>query len=171
MSGINNLHDFNCGLKAYRKDVIKTVEVYGEMHRYIPVLAKWAGFAKITEKVVSHQERKYGVTKFGLERFINGFLDLLSISFISKFGKRPMHLFGSLGTLMFAVGFLISLWLGVNKLFINTGAPLIADRAEFYLALTAMILGSLLFIAGFLGELISRTSVNRNQYNIEKEIL
>jgi glycosyltransferase involved in cell wall biosynthesis len=170
MSGIKNLHDFNCGLKAYRKEVVKTVEVYGEMHRYIPVLAKWAGFSKITEKAVQHQERKYGVTKFGLERFINGFLDLLSITFISKFGKRPMHLFGSLGTLMFGVGFLISLWLGINKLFINTGARLIADRAEFYLALTAMILGTLLFIAGFLGELISRTSTTRNQYNIEKEI-
>jgi glycosyltransferase involved in cell wall biosynthesis len=170
MSGIKNLHDFNCGLKAYRKEVVKTVEVYGEMHRYIPVLAKWAGFSKITEKAVQHQERKYGVTKFGLERFINGFLDLLSITFISKFGKRPMHLFGSLGTVMFAVGFLISLWLGINKLFINTGARLIADRAEFYLALTAMIIGSLLFIAGFLGELISRTSTTRNQYNIEKEI-
>ena len=170
MSGIKTLHDFNCGLKAYRKDVVKTVEVYGEMHRYIPVLAKWAGFHKITEKVVQHQERKYGVTKFGLERFINGFLDLLSITFISKFGKRPMHLFGSLGTVMFSVGFLISLWLGVNKLFINTGARLIADRAEFYLAITAMIIGSLLFIAGFLGELISRTSTTRNQYNIEKEI-
>ena len=170
MSGIKNLHDFNCGLKAYRKEVVKTVEVYGEMHRYIPVLAKWAGFSKITEKAVQHQERKYGVTKFGLERFINGFLDLLSITFISKFGKRPMHLFGSLGTVMFAVGFLISLWLGVNKLFINTGARLIADRAEFYLALTSMIIGSLLFIAGFLGELISRTSTTRNQYNIEKEI-
>jgi hypothetical protein len=170
MSGINNLHDFNCGLKAYRNEVIKTVEVYGEMHRYIPVLAKWDGFSKITEKVVTHQERKYGVTKFGLERFINGFLDLLSITFISKFGKRPMHIFGSLGTIMFAVGFLIALWLGVNKLFINTGARLIADRAEFYLALTFMMIGSLLFIAGFLGELISRTSVTRNQYNIEKEI-
>ncbi len=170
MSGIKNLHDFNCGLKAYKKDVIKTVEVYGEMHRYIPVLAKWAGFSKITEKAVQHQERKYGVTKFGLERFINGFLDLLSITFISKFGKRPMHLFGTLGTIMFGIGFLISLWLGVYKLFINTGSRLIADRAEFYLALTAMILGSLLFIAGFLGELISRTSPNRNQYNIEKEI-
>lgn len=170
MSGIKNLHDFNCGLKAYKKDVIKTIEVYGEMHRYIPVLAKWAGFSKITEKVVQHQERKYGVTKFGLERFINGFLDLLSITFISKFGKRPMHLFGGLGTVMFGVGFLISLWLGVYKLFINTGSRLIADRAEFYLALTAMILGSLLFVAGFLGELISRNSPNRNQYNIEKEI-
>ena len=170
MSGINNLHDFNCGLKAYRRNVIKTVEVYGEMHRYIPVLAKWAGFSKITEKIVSHQERKYGVTKFGLERFINGFLDLLSITFISKFGKRPMHLFGSLGTIMFAVGFIISLWLGINKVFINTDARLIADRAEFYLALTSMIIGSLLFIAGFLGELIARTSITRNQYNIEIEI-
>ena len=170
MSGIKNLHDFNCGLKAYKKEVIKTVEVYGEMHRYIPVLAKWAGFSKITEKVVQHQERKYGVTKFGLERFINGFLDLLSITFISKFGKRPMHLFGTLGTIMFGIGFLISLWLGIYKVFINTGSRLIADRAEFYLALTAMILGSLLFIAGFLGELISRTSPNRNQYNVEKEI-
>ena len=170
MSGIDNLHDFNCGLKAYKNEVIKTVEVYGEMHRYIPVLAKWAGFSKITEKVVQHQERKYGVTKFGLERFINGFLDLLSITFISKFGKRPMHLFGSLGTVMFIVGFLISLWLGVNKLFINTGARLIADRAEFYLALATMIIGSLLFVAGFLGELIARTSLTRNQYNIEKEI-
>ncbi|MCB0400550.1 MAG: glycosyltransferase family 2 protein [Flavobacteriales bacterium] len=170
MSGIKNLHDFNCGLKAYRKEVVKTVEVYGEMHRYIPVLAKWAGFSKITEKVVQHQERKYGVTKFGLERFINGFLDLLSITFISKFGKRPMHLFGGLGTVMFAIGFVISLWLGVYKLFINTGSRLIADRAEFYLALTAMIIGSLLFVAGFLGELISRNSPNRNQYNIEKEI-
>ena len=170
MSGINNLHDFNCGLKAYRRNAIKTVEVYGEMHRYIPVLAKWAGFSKITEKIVSHQERKYGVTKFGLERFINGFLDLLSITFISKFGKRPMHLFGSLGTIMFAVGFIISLWLGINKVFINTDARLIADRAEFYLALTSMIIGSLLFIAGFLGELIARTSITRNQYNIEIEI-
>ena len=170
MSGVKNLHDFNCGLKAYRKEVIKTVEVYGEMHRYIPVLARWAGFTKITEKVVQHQERKYGITKFGLERFINGFLDLLSITFISKFGKRPMHLFGSLGTLMFLMGLLISFWLGINKLFINTDARLIADMAEFYLALTAMIIGSLLFIAGFLGELISRSSPIRNQYNIEKEI-
>lgn len=170
MSGIKNLHDFNCGLKAYRSDVVKTIEVYGEMHRYIPVIAKWAGFSKITEKVVQHRERKYGVTKFGLERFINGFLDLLTITFISKFGKRPMHLFGTLGTVMFVIGFLISLWLGIYKVFINTGSRLIADRAEFYLALTCMILGTLLFLAGFLGELISRSSSNRNQYNIEKEI-
>lgn len=173
MSGIKNLHDFNCGLKAYRKDVVKTVEVYGEMHRYIPVLAKWAGFAKITEKVVSHQERKYGVTKFGLERFINGFLDLLSITFISKFGKRPMHLFGTLGTLMFGVGFLSALYIGIMKLYhLNKGvkAILVTDNPYFYIALTCMVLGSLLFIAGFLGELISRSSVNRNLYNIEKVI-
>jgi glycosyltransferase involved in cell wall biosynthesis len=173
MSGIKTLHDFNCGLKAYRKDVIKTVEVYGEMHRYIPVLAKWAGFAKITEKVVAHQERKYGVTKFGLERFINGFLDLLSITFISKFGKRPMHLFGTLGTLMFGIGFLSAIYIGAMKLYhLNKGvkAILVTDNPYFYIALTSMILGSLLFIAGFLGELIARTSVNRNQYNIEKTI-
>lgn len=173
MSGIKTLHDFNCGLKAYRKDVVKTVEVYGEMHRYIPVLAKWAGFAKITEKVVSHQERKYGVTKFGLERFINGFLDLLSITFISKFGKRPMHLFGTLGTLMFGVGFLSALYIGIMKLYhLNKGvkAILVTDNPYFFIALTCMILGSLLFIAGFLGELISRSSENRNQYNVEKVI-
>lgn len=173
MSGIKTLHDFNCGLKAYRKDVVKTVEVYGEMHRYIPVLAKWAGFAKITEKVVSHQERKYGVTKFGLERFINGFLDLLSITFISKFGKRPMHLFGTLGTLMFGVGFLSALYIGIMKLYhLNKGikAILVTDNPYFFIALTCMVLGSLLFIAGFLGELISRSSENRNQYNVEKVI-
>ena len=173
MSGINNLHDFNCGLKAYRKDVIKTVEVYGEMHRYIPVLAKWAGFSKITEKVVAHQERKYGVTKFGIERFINGFLDLLSITFISKFGKRPMHLFGSIGTVMFLVGFLSAAYIGIMKVY-HLGAGiktiLVTDNPYFFIALTAMILGSLLFVAGFLGELISRTSTVRNQYNIEKEI-
>lgn len=173
MSGIKNLHDFNCGLKAYRKEVIKTVEVYGEMHRYIPVLAKWAGFTKITEKVVSHQERKYGVTKFGLERFINGFLDLLSITFISKFGKRPMHLFGSLGTFMFGVGFLSAAYIGIAKIYcLSKGikAILVTDNPYFYISLTAMVLGSLLFVAGFLGELISRASTTRNQYNIEKEI-
>jgi len=173
MSGINNLHDFNCGLKAYRKDVIKTVEVYGEMHRYIPVLAKWAGFSKITEKVVAHQERKYGVTKFGIERFINGFLDLLSITFISKFGKRPMHLFGSIGTVMFLVGFLSAAYIGIMKVYHLGGGIktiLVTDNPYFFIALTAMILGSLLFVAGFLGELISRTSTVRNQYNIEKEI-
>mgnify|MGYP003641448714 CR=1 FL=1 len=173
MSGINNLHDFNCGLKAYKKEVIKTIEVYGEMHRYIPLLAKWAGFAKITEKAVSHQERKYGVTKFGLERFINGFLDLLSITFIAKFGKRPMHLFGSLGTLMFIVGFLSAAYIGVMKLYdLNQGNKtiLVTDNPYFFIALTSMILGSLLFVAGFLGELISRNSPTRNLYHIEKEI-
>lgn len=170
MSGIKNLHDFNCGLKAYKKEVIKNIEVYGEMHRYIPVIAKWAGFEKITEKAVQHRERKYGTTKFGIERFINGFLDLLSITFMAKFSKRPMHLFGTLGTFMFLIGFLISFWLGINKLFIDTSARLLADRAEFYLALVAMIIGSLLFISGFLGELISRSSVHRNKYQIEKEI-
>lgn len=170
MSGINNLHDFNCGLKSYRKEVVKSIEVYGEMHRYIPVIAKWAGFEKIGEKVVKHQERKYGVTKFGLERFINGFLDLLSITFISKFGRRPMHLFGFFGTLMFVIGFLISLWLGINKLFINTGSKLIADRTEFYLALVVMIIGVQLFLAGFLAELIVRNASGRNNYLIEKEI-
>ncbi len=173
MSGINNLHDFNCGLKAYRKNVVKTVEVYGEMHRYIPVLAKWAGFSKITEKVVIHQERKYGVTKFGLERFINGFLDLLSITFISKFGKRPMHLFGSLGTIMFGMGFISAAYIGAIKIYhLSQGVKtvLVTDNPYFYIALTSMVIGSLLFIAGFLGELISRTSTTRNQYNIEKEI-
>ena len=173
MSGINNLHDFNCGLKAYRKDVIKTVEVYGEMHRYIPVLAKWAGFSKITEQIVSHQERKYGVTKFGLERFINGFLDLLSITFISKFGKRPMHLFGSIGTVVFLVGFLSAVYIGLMKMYnlsVGVKSILVTANPFFFIALTAMILGSFLFIAGFLGELISRTSAVRNQYNIEKEI-
>ncbi|MBI2280142.1 MAG: glycosyltransferase family 2 protein [Bacteroidetes bacterium] len=173
MSGINNLHDFNCGLKAYRKEVIKTIEVYGEMHRYIPVLAKWAGFSKITEKPVQHQERKYGVTKFGLERFINGFLDLLSITFIARFGKRPMHLFGTLGTLMFFIGFLSAFYIGIMKLYrLNKGIDtiLVTDNPYFYIALTSMILGSLLFVSGFLGELISRNSPTRNTYHIEKKI-
>lgn len=173
MSGINNLHDFNCGLKAYRKDVIKTIEVYGEMHRYIPVLAKWAGFSKITEKPVQHQERKYGVTKFGLERFINGFLDLLSITFIARFGKRPMHLFGTLGTLMFFIGFLSAFYIGIMKLYrLNKSIDtiLVTDNPYFFIALTSMILGSLLFVSGFLGELISRNSPTRNTYHIEKKI-
>lgn len=173
MSGINNLHDFNCGLKAYRKEVIKTIEVYGEMHRYIPVLAKWAGFSKITEKPVQHQERKYGVTKFGLERFINGFLDLLSITFIARFGKRPMHLFGTLGTLMFFIGFLSAFYIGIMKLYrLNKGIDtiLVTDNPYFFIALTSMILGSLLFVSGFLGELISRNSPTKNTYHIEKKI-
>jgi glycosyltransferase involved in cell wall biosynthesis len=172
MSGINNLHDFNCGLKSYKRDVIKTVEVYGEMHRYIPVIAKWAGFTKIGEKVVEHRARKYGTTKFGLERFINGFLDLLSITFVSKFGKRPMHLFGLLGTIMFLVGFLATVYLGTSKLWdiyhLGIRDRLITQRPSFYIALTTMVMGTMFFLCGFLGELISRNSLDRNTYLIEK---
>jgi glycosyltransferase involved in cell wall biosynthesis len=174
VSKINNLHDFNCGLKAYRKEVVKSIEVYGEMHRYIPVIAKWAGFPKIGEKVVQHRERKYGKSKFGLSRFVNGFLDLMTISFIGKFGKRPMHFFGLWGTLMFIIGFGSVIWLGASKLmdeyYYHVRAPLLTDRPTFYIALTTMILGTMLFLAGFLGELISRNSVTRNQYLIEKRI-
>jgi len=172
MSGIYTLHDFNCGLKSYKVEVVKSIEVYGEMHRYIPVIAKWAGFTKITEKVVEHRARKYGTTKFGLERFVNGFLDLLSIMFVSKFGKRPMHLFGTLGTLMFLLGFFLSAWLGISKLYAvanNLPARLLTERPSFYLAITCMILGSQLFLSGFLGELISRNSSERNQYIIESK--
>jgi glycosyltransferase involved in cell wall biosynthesis len=172
MSGIYTLHDFNCGLKSYKIEVVKSIEVYGEMHRYIPVIAKWAGFTKITEKVVEHRARKYGTTKFGLERFVNGFLDLLSIMFVSKFGKRPMHLFGTLGTLMFLLGFFLSAWLGISKLYAvanNLPARLLTERPSFYLAITCMILGSQLFLSGFLGELISRNSSERNQYIIESK--
>lgn len=171
MSGINNLHDFNCGLKSYRSEVVKSIEVYGEMHRYIPVIAKWAGFTKITEKVVEHRARKYGSTKFGLERFINGFLDLLSITFVSKFGKRPMHLFGTLGTLMFFFGFILAAYLGISKLwavYTNEYARLITNRPSFYIALTCMILGTQLFLAGFISELVGRNSTERNHYLIEK---
>ncbi len=172
-SGINNLHDFNCGLKAYKKDVVKNIEVYGEMHRYIPVIAKWAGFVKIEEKVVTHRERKYGVTKFGLERFINGFLDLLSITFVSKFGKRPMHFFGLWGTLSFFFGGLVSLILIVEKVYKShylIPTRDVTDKPLFYLALAAMIIGTQLFLAGFLGEMISRNSNDRNRYQIEKKI-
>ncbi|MBN2596593.1 MAG: glycosyltransferase family 2 protein [Marinifilaceae bacterium] len=172
MSGIK-LHDFNCGLKAYKKKVVKSVEVYGEMHRYIPILAKEAGFVKITEKVVQHQERKYGVTKFGLSRFINGFLDLLSISFISKFGKKPMHFFGLLGTLMFLVGFFASAWIGFQKLYsmsLGIMAHRVTDSPYFFIALTTMIIGTQLFLTGFVAELVSRSSSERNTYQIEKEI-
>jgi len=172
MSGIS-LHDFNCGLKAYKRDVVKNIEVYGEMHRYIPVIAKWSGFTKIGEKEVHHQERKYGTTKFGLERFINGFLDLMSITFVSKFGKRPMHLFGFLGTIMFFIGFFVSLWLGADKLYSiyhNEHARLITEQPLFYIALVTMILGTQLFLAGFLGELISRSSPVRNNYLVEKRV-
>jgi glycosyltransferase involved in cell wall biosynthesis len=166
------LHDMNCGLKAYKKKVVKSIEVYGDMHRFIPVLAKWAGFKKIGEKVVKHQERKYGVTKFGLERFIRGPLDLISVMFISKFGKRPMHLFGVLGTLMFLVGFLAALWVGIVKLYaVKHGIRirLVADNPYFYIALTSMIIGTQLFVAGFLADLISRNSPDRNQYQIAEK--
>jgi len=172
MSGIK-LHDFNCGLKAYRKSVIKSIEVYGEMHRYIPVIAKWAGFKKIGEKVVAHQSRKYGVTKFGMERFVNGFLDLISISFVGKFGRKPMHFFGLLGTLMFFFGFVAIAWLGGNKLYClnnHIKSILLTESPYFYLALTTMIMGTLLFLAGFLAEMIARNSHDRNKYLIEKKI-
>jgi glycosyltransferase involved in cell wall biosynthesis len=166
------LHDMNCGLKAYKKQVVKTIEVYGDMHRFIPVLAKGAGFKKIGEKVVKHQERKCGVTKFGLERFIRGPLDLLSVMFISKFGKRPMHLFGVLGTLMFVIGFLAALWVGILKLYaVHQGIRirLVADNPYFYIALTSMIIGTQLFVAGFLADLISRNSPDRNNYHISQK--
>lgn len=172
VSGIR-LHDFNCGLKAYRLNVVKSVEVYGDMHRYIPVLAKSNGFTRIGEKVVQHQERKYGVTKFGMDRFLKGFLDLLTVSFLTRFGKKPMHLFGALGSLMFLVGFGMALYLGIDKLIAlikHVPQPLIADNAFFYIGLTAMIIGTLLFIGGFLGELISRSAPERNHYEVEKEI-
>ena len=165
MSGIE-LHDFNCGLKAYDGEVVKNIEVYGEMHRYIPVIAKWAGFKNIGEKEVQHQERKYGVTKFGLERFVNGFLDLMSITFISRFGKKPMHFFGLMGTLMFFVGFGLVTWMVTSKLV--WGGRLVADRAEFYLSLLMIILGTMFFLAGFLGEMIARNNPFRNQYQISK---
>ena len=173
VSGIKNLHDFNCGLKAYRKEVIKNIEVYGEMHRYIPYLAKNAGFGNIGEKVVHHQARKYGVTKFGLNRFVNGYLDLISLWFLSKFGVKPMHIFGFLGSLMFIFGFLAVVGVGAHKLYaMYSGQPyiLVTDPPYFYLALTTMILGTQLFLAGFLGEMIARNSSERNKYQVEKEI-
>lgn len=169
LTGIN-LHDFNCGLKAYKLAVVKSIELYGDMHRYIPPLAKYAGFTRIGEKVVQHQARKYGTTKFGLNRFLNGPLDLLSVVFMGKFGKKPMHLFGALGTLTFFIGFLFAVYIGIDKLFLHTTAKLIAERTEFYLALTAMIIGVQFFLAGFLAELIGRNSSSRNVYLIEKEI-
>lgn len=165
------LHDFNCGLKAYRKEVVKNIDVYGEMHRYIPVLAKNAGYYKIDEKVVQHQARKYGKTKFGAERFINGFLDLITIWFLSKFGKRPMHLFGALGILMFFFGFLSAAWIGGSKLYkLYQGKPgiLVTDNPWFYISLTTMIIGTLLFLAGFLGELILRSSREKERYRISE---
>ena len=168
VSGINNLHDFNCGLKAYRRDVVKNIEVYGEMHRYIPYLAKQAGFGRIGEKVVQHQARKYGASKFmGWNRFVNGYLDLLTLWFLSTFGKKPMHVFGFLGTIMFLIGFFAAFLLAVGKVF---GLLWITDSAFFYLSLTMMILGTQFFLAGFLGDLISRTSNVRNDYQIEEKI-
>ncbi len=168
------LHDFNCGLKAYRNEVVKSIEVYGEMHRYIPYMAKQAGFSNIGELVVRHQARKYGTTKFGLSRFIFGYLDLMSISFISRFGKRPMHLFGTLGSLMFLLGFLAVVWLGGYKIYQQFHGILmerVTASPIFYIALTSMILGTQLFLAGFLGELVSRTSTERNHYLIDKRII
>lgn len=168
-SGVK-LHDFNCGLKAYRKDVIKTIDVNGEMHRYIPVLAKNAGFSNIGEQVVQHQARKYGKTKFGAERFVNGFLDLLTIWFVSKFGKSPMHLFGALGTIVFVVGFFFALYLGVDKLFVHKTSRLITERPQFYISLVCMLIGVQLFIAGFLGELILRKSRATTRYVIKEQV-
>ncbi|WP_179345715.1 glycosyltransferase family 2 protein [Winogradskyella ursingii] len=164
------LHDFNCGLKAYSNAVVKHIDVYGEMHRYIPVLAKNAGFTKIGEKVVQHQARKYGKTKFGMNRFINGFLDLLTIWFISRFGRRPMHLFGALGVIMFIIGFGFALYLGLDKLFFNPSGRLITDRPQFYLSLSTMIIGSQFFIAGFLGELILRSKRQQQRYFIKEDL-
>jgi len=168
-SGVK-LHDFNCGLKAYKRNVIKNIEVRGEMHRYIPVLAKSAGFGNIGEKIVQHQARKYGKTKFGMERFINGFLDLITIWFVSKFGRRPMHLFGALGVIMFIIGFGFALYLGIDKLFINPTARLITQTPEFYISLTAMIIGTQLFLAGFLGEIMVRSRKNEKRYHISEEL-
>jgi glycosyltransferase involved in cell wall biosynthesis len=171
-SGIK-LHDFNCGLKAYRLEVVKNIEIYGEMHRYIPVIANYAGFTRIGEKVVAHQSRKYGVTKFGLDRFVKGFLDLLSISFVSKFGRRPMHFFGMIGTIMFVLGFIAAAWLGAQKLYnLHHGikAILVTSSPYFYISLTLMIIGSLLFVTGFLAEMISRIGVDRNRYLVSKTI-
>ncbi|GGW66800.1 glycosyltransferase involved in cell wall biosynthesis [Winogradskyella epiphytica] len=168
-SGVK-LNDFNCGLKAYSNSVVKHIDVYGEMHRYIPVLAKNAGFTKIDEKIVQHQARKYGKTKFGMNRFINGFLDLITIWFVSRFGKRPMHLFGALGVLMFIIGFGFAIYLGIDKLFIHPTGRLITDRPQFYISLSTMIIGSQFFIAGFLGELILRSKKQQQRYFIKDQI-
>jgi glycosyltransferase involved in cell wall biosynthesis len=172
MSGIQ-LNDFNCGLKAYRKKVIKSIEVYGEMHRYIPILAHREGFKKIGEKVVTHYPRKHGVSKFGLERFINGFLDLQSIVFITRFGKKPMHFFGSLGSLVFLIGLTLFGWIGGHKLYclwMDIPEKNIAEQSSFYIALVTMVIGTQLFLAGFLGELIARNAPHRNEYSIETEL-
>lgn len=165
------LHDFNCGIKAYKSEVIKTIEVFGEMHRYIPVLAAHAGFTKIGEQIVQHQARKYGVTKFGWTRFVNGFLDLLTLRFLNKFGKRPMHFFGLIGTVMLLVGFFFSIYLGFDKLFIKTSGRLITERPEFFIALATMIMGSQFFLAGFLGEIILRNKKIKKQYKIAEKLV
>ncbi|MCI7310711.1 MAG: glycosyltransferase family 2 protein [Prevotella sp.] len=173
ISGVKNLHDFNCGLKAYRKDVVKNIEVYGEMHRYIPYLAKNAGFGKIGEKVVQHQARKYGSSKFGFNRFFNGYLDLITLWFLSNFGKKPMHVFGLWGTIVFLIGFVSAFVIGADKLYsLANGIPqrLVTDSPYFYISLTMMMLGTQLFLAGFIGDLISRSSHNRNDYQIEERI-
>ena len=174
VSGIKNLHDFNCGLKAYRKEVVKNIEVYGEMHRYMPYLAKNAGFDKIAEKPVHHQARKFGKSKFmGWNRFVNGYLDLLTLWFLGTFGKKPMHVFGFLGTIMFMIGFFAALWLGIDKawaLYNNVPMRLVTDSPYFYIALTMMMIGTQLFLAGFLGDLISRNSAGRNDYQVETTI-
>jgi glycosyltransferase involved in cell wall biosynthesis len=164
------LHDFNCGLKAYKLAVVKSIEVYGDMHRYIPPLAKYAGFNKIGEKVVEHQARKYGTTKFGLNRFLNGPLDLLSVAFMGKFGKKPMHFFGAIGTLMFILGFGLVFYMVIHKLFFDQGSRLLADRTEFFVAITAMLMGVQFFLAGFLAELSTRNAPHRNVYLVEKEL-
>lgn len=168
-SGVK-LHDFNCGLKAYKKDVVKNIDVNGEMHRYIPVLSKNAGFTNIGEKIVQHQARKYGETKFGMNRFIYGFLDLITIWFLSHFGKRPMHLFGALGVIMFAIGFIFATYLGIDKLFLNPVGRLITQRPQFYIALSTMIIGTQFFVAGFLGELILRNKTDKKRYSIKDEL-
>lgn len=173
ISGVHNLHDFNCGLKAYRHEVIKNIEVYGEMHRYIPYLAKNAGFDRIGEKVVHHQARKYGSSKFGINRFFNGYLDLLTLWFLTNFGKKPMHVFGLIGSFIFFIGFIALLWLGIDKaidLCHGSYGDLLANHASFYIALTALILGSQFFLAGFIGDLLSRQNPARNDYQIEKTI-
>ena len=173
MSGIHNLHDFNCGLKAYRKEVVKNIEVYGEMHRYIPVIAKWAGFRRIDEQIVQHFPRKYGTTKFGAGRFIKGFLDLLSIFFVGKFGKRPMHFFGTMGVLSFFAGFVIAIWLIAEKLIsIANESPYrnVTEQPLFFFALIAIVIGTQLFLTGFVAELVSRNGADRNNYQIEKVI-
>jgi glycosyltransferase involved in cell wall biosynthesis len=169
ITGIH-LHDFNCGLKAYKNVVVKSIEVYGDMHRYIPPLAKYAGFPNIGEKVVQHQARKYGVTKFGLNRFLNGPLDLMTVAFMGKYGKKPMHFFGAVGVLMFIIGLGFTVYLGIDKLFIDKSARLIAERTEFYIALAAMVIGVQFFLVGFLAELVGRNSTTRNVYLVEKKL-